>query len=251
MVHVPMLTSVAVAPDIVHTAGVVEAKLTARPEDAVALSVNGEVALLRGCTLQRNALTRGSSVEGVVGKCCGTHDAANRLRNEADAQVAARAGRQREAAVAIGGVARACHLHERIRAYVQAGGDGIQCLVPDVLDRDRLRAVSTSVAHGSRQKTQGRRLRPLNLYDLAAVVIRDEDITGSIHPHTGWLVQSADRCGLGAAPGRNLHYLVESNIRDEDIARSIRWRGMQVAHRVWRPVRNDKNLRTGWRAPHD
>jgi hypothetical protein len=26
---------------------------------------------------------------------------------------------------------------------------------------------------------------------------------------------------------------------------------MQVAHRVWRPVRNDKNLRTGWRAPHD
>jgi hypothetical protein len=43
MVHVPTLTSVAVVPETVHTAGVVEAKLTARPEDAVALSVNGAV----------------------------------------------------------------------------------------------------------------------------------------------------------------------------------------------------------------
>jgi len=38
MVQVPAAASVTVAPDIVHTGAVVEAKLTARPEDAVALS---------------------------------------------------------------------------------------------------------------------------------------------------------------------------------------------------------------------
>jgi len=43
MVHVPSATRVAVVPDTVQTAEVVEAKLTARPEDAVALSVNGAV----------------------------------------------------------------------------------------------------------------------------------------------------------------------------------------------------------------
>ena len=37
----PEPTSVTVAPDSVQTAVVVEAKLTARPEDAVALTVNG------------------------------------------------------------------------------------------------------------------------------------------------------------------------------------------------------------------
>jgi hypothetical protein len=41
MVHVPTAIIVTVAADTVQTAGVVEAKLTARPEDAVALSVNG------------------------------------------------------------------------------------------------------------------------------------------------------------------------------------------------------------------
>jgi hypothetical protein len=43
MVQVPRAASVTVAPDIVHTAGVVEAKLTARPDDAVALTLNGAV----------------------------------------------------------------------------------------------------------------------------------------------------------------------------------------------------------------
>ena len=40
MVQVPTATSVTVALDTVQTAEVVEAKLTARLEDAVALSVN-------------------------------------------------------------------------------------------------------------------------------------------------------------------------------------------------------------------
>jgi hypothetical protein len=43
MVHVPTETSVTIAPDTVHTAGVVGAKLTASPEDAVALTANGAV----------------------------------------------------------------------------------------------------------------------------------------------------------------------------------------------------------------
>jgi hypothetical protein len=40
-VHVPTATSVAVVPDTVHTDEVSEAKLTGRPEDAVALRVKG------------------------------------------------------------------------------------------------------------------------------------------------------------------------------------------------------------------
>jgi hypothetical protein len=43
IVQVPTATSVTVAPDTVQTAEVVEAKLTARPDDAVALTVNGAV----------------------------------------------------------------------------------------------------------------------------------------------------------------------------------------------------------------
>jgi phage tail protein X len=42
MVHVPAPTSVTVAPDTVQTDVVVEAKLTANPELALALTVNGE-----------------------------------------------------------------------------------------------------------------------------------------------------------------------------------------------------------------
>jgi bifunctional DNase/RNase len=42
MVQVPTATSVTVAPDTVQTAGV-ETKVTARPEDAVALMVKGAV----------------------------------------------------------------------------------------------------------------------------------------------------------------------------------------------------------------
>jgi hypothetical protein len=41
MVHVPAATSVTVAPDTVHTDEVVEAKLTANPELALAPTVNG------------------------------------------------------------------------------------------------------------------------------------------------------------------------------------------------------------------
>jgi hypothetical protein len=41
MVQVPAATSVTVPPDTVHRAGVVEAKLTARPEEAVAETANG------------------------------------------------------------------------------------------------------------------------------------------------------------------------------------------------------------------
>jgi hypothetical protein len=41
MVHVPTVTNVAVAPATVQTLAVVEAKLTARPEVAVAVSVSG------------------------------------------------------------------------------------------------------------------------------------------------------------------------------------------------------------------
>jgi hypothetical protein len=41
--HVPALTSVTVTPDIVQTAVVVEAKLTAKPELALALTVNAAV----------------------------------------------------------------------------------------------------------------------------------------------------------------------------------------------------------------
>ena len=41
IVQVPSATRVTVAPDTVQTADVVEAKLTARPEEAVALTVNG------------------------------------------------------------------------------------------------------------------------------------------------------------------------------------------------------------------
>ena len=41
MVHVPTVASVTRLPDTVHTAVVVEAKLTASPEVAVALRVNG------------------------------------------------------------------------------------------------------------------------------------------------------------------------------------------------------------------
>ena len=41
MVHVPTATSVAVVPETVQTDVVVEAKVTVRPEDAVAVSVNG------------------------------------------------------------------------------------------------------------------------------------------------------------------------------------------------------------------
>ena len=43
MVQVPVATRVTVVPDTVQTAGVVEAKLTVRPEVAVALTVNGGV----------------------------------------------------------------------------------------------------------------------------------------------------------------------------------------------------------------
>jgi hypothetical protein len=41
MVQAPTATNVTVAPETVQTAGVVEAKLTASPEEAVALRVNG------------------------------------------------------------------------------------------------------------------------------------------------------------------------------------------------------------------
>ena len=41
MVQVPTATRVTVAPETVQTDGVVEAKLTVRPEDAVAVSLNG------------------------------------------------------------------------------------------------------------------------------------------------------------------------------------------------------------------
>ena len=41
MVQVPTVTSVTLAPETVQTAVVVEAKLTGRPEDALALTVNG------------------------------------------------------------------------------------------------------------------------------------------------------------------------------------------------------------------
>ena len=41
MVQVPTVTSVTLAPEIVHTDMVVEAKITGRPEDALALTVNG------------------------------------------------------------------------------------------------------------------------------------------------------------------------------------------------------------------
>jgi len=41
MVQVPTVTIVTAEPDTVHTAVVVEAKLTGRPEDAVALTLNG------------------------------------------------------------------------------------------------------------------------------------------------------------------------------------------------------------------
>jgi len=41
--HVPGLTSVRVVPDTVQTDKVVDVKVTARPEDAVALSVKGAV----------------------------------------------------------------------------------------------------------------------------------------------------------------------------------------------------------------
>jgi hypothetical protein len=43
MVQVPTETSVTVDPDTVHTVEEVEAKVTARPDDAVALTVNGAV----------------------------------------------------------------------------------------------------------------------------------------------------------------------------------------------------------------
>ena len=43
MVQVPTATKVTVAPDTVQTEEVVEAKLTASPDDAVALTVNGAV----------------------------------------------------------------------------------------------------------------------------------------------------------------------------------------------------------------
>jgi hypothetical protein len=43
MVQVPTATSVTVAPDTVQKEGVVEAKLTARPEEALALTGNGAV----------------------------------------------------------------------------------------------------------------------------------------------------------------------------------------------------------------
>ena len=43
ILHVPTATSITVALDTVHTGGVVEPKLTGKPEDAVALTVNGAV----------------------------------------------------------------------------------------------------------------------------------------------------------------------------------------------------------------
>jgi hypothetical protein len=43
MVHVPTATRVTVAPESVHTADVSDAKLTVRPDDDVALTVNGAV----------------------------------------------------------------------------------------------------------------------------------------------------------------------------------------------------------------
>jgi len=43
MEQVPKLTSLTVAPETVHTSGVVEVKLTGRPELTVALTVNGAV----------------------------------------------------------------------------------------------------------------------------------------------------------------------------------------------------------------
>ena len=43
MVQVPAAASVTVAPDVVHTVEVVEAKLTAKPDEAVALTANGAV----------------------------------------------------------------------------------------------------------------------------------------------------------------------------------------------------------------
>jgi hypothetical protein len=39
--HVPVLTTVTLAPDTVQTGAVLEVKLTARPEDEVAVTVNG------------------------------------------------------------------------------------------------------------------------------------------------------------------------------------------------------------------
>jgi hypothetical protein len=43
MVQAPVASSVTVVPDTVQTAEVVEAKLTVKPEEAVALTVNGAV----------------------------------------------------------------------------------------------------------------------------------------------------------------------------------------------------------------
>src|SRR5258708_749637 len=47
MLQVPAVTSVMEFPDTVHTVGVVEARLTGKPELAVALTVNGTVVKVR------------------------------------------------------------------------------------------------------------------------------------------------------------------------------------------------------------
>jgi hypothetical protein len=47
MVHVPTATNVDLLPDTVHTDVVSEAKLTGKPEDAVALSVMGALPIAK------------------------------------------------------------------------------------------------------------------------------------------------------------------------------------------------------------
>ena len=47
MVHIPILSNVTVVPETVQMKGVCELKLTARPELAVALTVNGAVPYAR------------------------------------------------------------------------------------------------------------------------------------------------------------------------------------------------------------
>src|ERR1700675_2139153 len=97
-----------------------------------------ETELLDACALKLNALTsRGDPVQGIVGECRRALDCADNLRREDDAQIAACARRQREAAGTVCRRTRARYLKE-IRSYNQAGSNGSQRLVANILDGERL-----------------------------------------------------------------------------------------------------------------
>ena len=163
MLHRPGRISVAVVPETVQTVGVIEAKLTVRPELDVALRVTGVPCTWLAMGANVIVWLRATPVP-LSGMLC----VAGLAFSELSVSVALlligplavgvklmlrlqlAPGVSEKLLVQSAGVPEPADLRESSAPIAQSGSNGIQRLVADVLDRDRLRAVvlvlPTSVA---------------------------------------------------------------------------------------------------------